>query len=104
MYSLQIEDESKRFSDNLEAGVNLTLQQLSNDQAALSQHHDELVQYKSMCDLCNITLNSDECSKLSKVEAQERQEFPIHYVSGIPGSGNDWILWLASINRKCFVY
>ena len=48
----------------------------------------------------NITVGDSECEELSKHEKEEPLKFPLQVVSGAPGSGNDWILWLASINSK----
>ena len=48
----------------------------------------------------NITVGDSECTELSKHEKEEPLKFPLQVVSGAPGSGNDWILWLASINSK----
>ena len=48
----------------------------------------------------NITVGDSECTELSKHEKEEPLKFPLQVVSAVPGSGNDWILWLASINSK----
>ena len=48
----------------------------------------------------NITVSGSECTKLSEHEKEEPLKFPLQVVAGAPGSGNDWILWLASINSK----
>ena len=48
----------------------------------------------------NITVGDSECTELSKHEKEEPLKFPLQVVSAAPGSGNDWILWLASINSK----
>ena len=54
---------------------------------------------KSVCS--NITVSADECVILSQKEKIDNLTFPLHVVSGAPGSGNDWVLWLASITSKC---
>ena len=53
---------------------------------------------KSVCS--NITVSADECVILSEKEKIDNLTFPLHVVSGAPGSGNDWVLWLASITSK----
>lgn len=55
--------------------------------------------YQSVCH--NVTVNDSECEWHTHHEKKESLMFPLHYVSGAPGSGNDWILWLAAPSRKC---
>lgn len=48
----------------------------------------------------NTKVTADECKKLATSEKSDNLTFPVQVVTGMPGSGNDWILWLASISSK----
>ena len=62
------------------------------------RQHQRTLEKDGVC--WNITVNNSECTNLGKHEKEEPMKFPLQVVSGIPGSGNDWILWMASINSK----
>ena len=48
----------------------------------------------------NTEVSEEECQILSKKENVEPQRFPVQLLSGAPGSGNTWLLWLASLSSK----
>ncbi|XP_067950990.1 serine/arginine repetitive matrix protein 5-like isoform X2 [Watersipora subatra] len=47
----------------------------------------------------NVHVEKSECQVLGKEEKVEPQRFPLQFLSGAPGSGNDWLLWLASLSK-----
>ncbi|XP_067951373.1 uncharacterized protein [Watersipora subatra] len=53
--------------------------------------------YQSVC--WNTQVTDEECKVLQVTEKEETLTFPHQVVSGVPGSGNDWILWLGSITH-----
>ncbi|XP_067930444.1 WSCD family member CG9164-like [Watersipora subatra] len=55
---------------------------------------------------CNISISEAVCKSVKVNKDKSPTEFPLQFVSGSPGSGNDWILWLASLNSDytCEIY
>ena len=52
----------------------------------------------------DIRVTRDECQFYRQHEYEIIQQFPLQFVSGAPGSGNDWVRWLAALNSKsCLV-
>lgn len=83
-------DIDRQSPSNSSATIPIPIQHLHTDPS-----------YESVCHERNVTVTDEECSHFAKTESKEKlRQFPLHYVSGIPGSGNDWILWLASINSE----
>ena len=58
--------------------------------------------YHSVCE--NISISSNECEELTTTEKVEKLTFPVQYISGATGSGNDWIMWLATLSSKSTIY
>ncbi|XP_067930466.1 sialate:O-sulfotransferase 1-like isoform X2 [Watersipora subatra] len=54
----------------------------------------------------NISPSKSECNSAILYDDRAPQKFPLQFVSGAPGSGNDWIMWLASLNsgHTCEIY
>ena len=46
----------------------------------------------------DVRIKVQRCEHYTSHEEKITQQFPLQFVSGGPGSGNDWIRWMASLN------
>lgn len=92
-YSINItEDKESKKAENTSNAI------VAKQPSILPTNFVQPSHYESVCS--NVTIRTDECKSLSSKERSDNHMFPIHFVSGVPGSGNEWILWLASLSRK----
>lgn len=60
--------------------------------------------YVSQCKVKHVTVTERECRSYETHELADERTFLMHHVSGVPGSGNDWILWLGSLTSTGYTY